>query len=195
MPEPFRILFVCTGNICRSPMAEGFARSRLEALDLSASMGVEVGSAGIAGFDGDRATVEAVLAMRDRGIDITGHRARSVTPALLEASDLVMTMEELQRRRVLALGARSPVCQLLKLGEAAGELLLEPDDGSSGRDARQRLSRLALAVAGIESDGAWKRPEHSYAVVDPIGMPFHEYERVADEMVGPIENILRVLLT
>jgi len=64
------ILVVCTGNICRSPMAQGLLRSELEARSIA---DVTVESAGISGWDGAAATPEAVEALGELGIDIATH--------------------------------------------------------------------------------------------------------------------------
>ena len=91
---PLRILFVCTGKLCRSPMAAGIARFVIDTVYPERSDGVEVASAGTAGLDGDPATGGAVMAMKMRGIDISDHRARTVTEGITASSDLVLTMEE-----------------------------------------------------------------------------------------------------
>ena len=80
-----RILFVCTGNTCRSPMAEAL---------FNAASGVKhfALSAGIAAFDGIPASENAVLAMKERGIDLSAHRSRPLTPELLKGVDRVCCM-------------------------------------------------------------------------------------------------------
>lgn len=84
--RPRRLLFVCYGNICRSPMAEALARRRL-------GPAAEVASAGI-GATGGPAAEEAVLIMRlVYGLDISGHVARPVGALDLRAFDLVVAMD------------------------------------------------------------------------------------------------------
>lgn len=81
-----RLLFVCYGNICRSPMAEGIARKRLGA-------GAEVASAGI-GAAGGPASEEAVLVMKlVYGMDISGHVARPVGAYDLRSFDAILAMD------------------------------------------------------------------------------------------------------
>jgi protein-tyrosine phosphatase len=96
-----RVLFVCTGNTCRSPMAAAALR---EALGPDAPR-VEVTSAGTAAWDGQPVT-EATLEVTARdGIDLSSHRSRRVTPALLRAADLVLVMERVHANAVQSLGA------------------------------------------------------------------------------------------
>ncbi len=101
------ILFVCTGNTCRSPMAEGIARRLLaerlgcrpEQLD---DKGVNVMSAGVAAMSGGRAAPEAVQTMASRGIDLSGHETQPLTEPLVRYADLVYVMTQSQRQAVVA---------------------------------------------------------------------------------------------
>ena len=80
------ILFVCTGNICRSPIAEGLLREILEA----AGSELEVASAGTYGADAEPASGHAIRVLADRGVDIGSHRSRPLTSDLVEEADLVV---------------------------------------------------------------------------------------------------------
>lgn len=86
------ILFVCTGNICRSPMAAG-----LLARHVGSEPGLNIQSAGIQGVDGKGAHPLALEEMRKRGVDLSDHRARTVSPDLLTKSDLILTMEQVHK--------------------------------------------------------------------------------------------------
>jgi protein-tyrosine phosphatase len=85
-----RILVVCVGNVCRSPMAAALLARRL----LDRAPGVVIESAGIAALVGRPADPIAVELMRARGLDIGGHRARQLTEPLALAADLVIAMEQ-----------------------------------------------------------------------------------------------------
>ncbi|HWK89059.1 MAG TPA: low molecular weight protein arginine phosphatase [Longimicrobium sp.] len=85
----FNILFVCTGNTCRSPLAEGIARRELERRGWSH---VRVASAGVAAPRGEAAAAPAVSVARGHGIDLGQHRTQPVTPGLLDWADLVLAM-------------------------------------------------------------------------------------------------------
>jgi protein-tyrosine phosphatase len=81
------VLFVCSGNICRSPMAEACLRRAL------AGESVAVASAGTLGIEGAPAAPEAVRALEEIGIDLSDHRSQGVTRDLLERASIVVTME------------------------------------------------------------------------------------------------------
>lgn len=88
-----RILAVCTGNICRSPMAELILRRALEEAGLAGS--VEVASAGTTSWEqGERIDPRAAAVLSARGIDSSDHRARQVTPEELRAADLVLALDD-----------------------------------------------------------------------------------------------------
>ena len=89
------VLFVCTANICRSPMAVGIFNKILEEKNPDGDWRVE--SAGTWGLDGEPAAAGSLAVMKNKGIDISEHRARSVSKDLLQAFDLILTMESGQK--------------------------------------------------------------------------------------------------
>ncbi len=104
------VLFVCTGNTCRSPLAEGLAKKLLsERLGCSPDelprRGVWVLSAGVSAHGGGAASEESVAVAAEFGIDLGGHQSRSVNPELLAAADDVIAMT---RGHAHALASRYP---------------------------------------------------------------------------------------
>lgn len=83
-----RVLFVCTGNTCRSPMAEGLFKKMIEG---SKSV-VSLGSAGVAAFDGDRMSPETQAELVERDAALDAFRSRSVTEAMLQEATHVFAM-------------------------------------------------------------------------------------------------------
>ena len=110
---PESVLFVCHGNICRSPYAEHAARRLLPA-DLQGRVRIES-----AGFFGPHrpSPPEALESARLRGVDLSPHRSRLMTNEMVAATDLVFVMEEEHRRRLLASFGR-PRGEVLILGES-----------------------------------------------------------------------------
>jgi tRNA threonylcarbamoyl adenosine modification protein (Sua5/YciO/YrdC/YwlC family) len=101
------VLFVCTGNTCRSPMAETiFKQLAAERLgcrpDELERAGVVVASAGIAAWGGAAASAGAVEAMRDCGADLSGHESQPVTDTLVRQADIIWTMTASHRAAIIA---------------------------------------------------------------------------------------------
>lgn len=133
-----RVLVICVGNICRSPMAEGLLREALPDCRLS--------SAGLGALVGHPADPIAIELMQARGVDIGGHRARQLHGAMMVESDLVLVMELNQQRHLekqypLARGKIFRVCESLKTDVA--------DPYRQGRGAFEEA--LGLIAQGVES--------------------------------------------
>src|SRR6266566_733489 len=81
------ILFVCTGNVCRSPMAEGIFRQAVKGRG-----DYRVLSAGLGAMEGQAPSIYAVQAVRELGIDISGQRSRMLTPDMVQQADYIFGM-------------------------------------------------------------------------------------------------------
>ena len=115
-----RLLFVCTGNTCRSAMAEAFARKVIIERGLS---DVDVASAGTSAWDGAPASDGALLVALERGIDISAHRAQTLTADAVRGADLILAMGPLHLERAKAL-------------DGSGRAYLLTDFASFGKSSR-----------------------------------------------------------
>ncbi|MEX2422165.1 MAG: low molecular weight phosphatase family protein [Actinomycetota bacterium] len=170
------ILAVCTGNVCRSPLAEGFLRVALDARSAGTSM--DVTSAGTMGWNGSGADPLSVGAGAERGIDISSHIARPTTTTGLRGAALIVGMApehvEIVTRQVPAAAATSfTLKELVRLLEA----LPPPGPGEPEALLVARVSHAdALRRSGFEGN------PHDEDVADPLGMPLEAFRAVAAEL-------------
>jgi len=99
--QPFRLLFVCTGNTCRSPMAEVIAQKKIEECGWN---NVEVRSAGIAAFDGDGASTGAQQAAEENGLNLNYHRATFLNKEMVTWADLILVMSRTHLEAIARFG-------------------------------------------------------------------------------------------
>lgn len=100
------ILFVCTGNTCRSPLAEALARRIARRRGLA---DVKISSAGTNAWESVPASDGALLVGMERDVDLTGHRARILTPEIVSEADLIFVMTPSHLDQVRQMGGRGKV--------------------------------------------------------------------------------------
>lgn len=141
-----KILFVCTGNTCRSSMAEAIARKLLEDRRREIK-DLEFRSAGVAACPGARASQGALAAMAERNIVLDRHRASRLTPAEVEGSTLILAMTLMHREYARS---RFPAAagKIFTLAEYAGERGDVPDPIGQPLEAyRQCAVRLEYFIS------------------------------------------------
>ncbi len=124
-PSAFRLLFICTGNTCRSPLAEAIARAEVSRRGWS---GLEIGSAGVAAFPGDGASDGSLRAAERHGLDLSSHAATRLTEGVAETADLLLGMSPGHVVRAIELGGegRSALISAFARNGASGDVLDGP---------------------------------------------------------------------
>lgn len=125
------VLFVCTGNTCRSPMAEGLFKNMLKD-----KKDITVLSAGTMTFGGMPAAKEAIEILQEENIDISEHCSQQLSEKLIDAADIILTMTDSHKRQILSIApdAESKTFALKKFDDDADDNSNIPDPIGMGKD-------------------------------------------------------------
>ncbi len=141
------LIFICTGNICRSPMAEYLMRRRL-----SARSPWQVSSAGLSTFNGQPASEQGIAVLAEQGIDMRLHRSRLLTRDLVDAASILVVMTSAHRDLLLGQyhDAREKVFLLRSFapGDRSGDI--EDPIGSSASVYRVTRDAIDDALPGLQ---------------------------------------------
>lgn len=170
------VLMVCTGNLCRSPMAEAVFRGAMQCRGCD----VTVSSVGTWAYDGNPAMPEAVEVVRARGLDLSAHSSRPLDASELARADVIVAMTSVHRREILDVDPG--IAHKIVLMKELTELALE---GDLPDVAERRLERL-LGAARPE----WRR---ALDLDDPIGKPVGAYERAVAQIELGVEVLAEAL--
>ena len=189
----FRLLIVCTGNVCRSPMAAQLLRGRLGMLE-----GVEIMSAGTEALVGEPMTAQAAAIARRLGAsvaDVSEHRARQLEPWMLREVDLVLALARSHRREILDLEPSTTrrtftVREFAHISRSESGIV-HGGAGTDGSDERLR-SGIARAAAFRGVVPPFARVEDA-DVVDPYRRSDAVYEESAAQIESAVDEVGRFL--
>lgn len=178
--EKFKVLFVCTGNSCRSPIAEGILKKMLKENKLD---NFEVGSAGTSSLDGAFPSLFAIEIAKSRDVDLTRHRSHQLNKQILKKADLILAMssEHLEHIRKMDEKALKKTCLL--------KIFPQHHPAFSSKTHTGHPSGENFSMTENEN----KSPDLSY-IKDPIGGSMNDYNQCFWEIEKEIRRIFPELI-
>jgi protein-tyrosine phosphatase len=174
------VLVVCTGNVCRSPVAEGLVRATLRGR--FGASAPTVASAGIAGWEGSRADPNSIAAAAEAGVDISSHRGRRLRARDAEDAALVIAMAREHVEAVVEL-APSASERTFTLKELVRLLEAAPSPGRHDGGPVELLADRVAAAASLRSSGFAGNPFDD-DIADPLGLPLEAFRAMTWEIGG-----------
>jgi protein-tyrosine phosphatase len=174
--DRFIVVFVCTGNRARSPLAEAFLSALVDPLAVSVS------SRGTLNLGQVPALPEAVIAGSARGVDLSGHRASTFGHGELARSDLVIGFEPFHLSAAVIDGGASRHCtfSILELGE-----IFERFDAGPRAAGGYDPADVVRKANGMRRGSLLSAP----TLADPLGLPQQQFDATADAIKALVETI------
>lgn len=182
------VLLVCTGNVCRSPLAEGLVRATL--VRRFGDAAPVVSSAGTAAWDGSPPMTESVEAGAELGVDISRQTARQLTSDMIERSDLLLGMGA-EHRTAVVRAVPDAASRTFEFKELVRLLETLPAADPAIEPGRALLERAAEAN-GLRRKGVRGQPgsgDRAEDFRDPLGMPLETFRSLAEEIFAWSERL------
>ncbi len=175
--KKMKVLFICTGNTCRSPMAEGIMADM--AKKTKSDIHIETVSAGIYTISNSGPSSNAVEVMKERNIDISGHSSKRVSEELISDVDLVLTMTASHKAQIYDIFAHIEP-KVYTLGEMAEEVMETDHESHFNTDKEEGLQ--------LEQELS------EYDISDPFGGSIQTYRECANQIESALKKVIKKLL-
>lgn len=193
----FHILFVCTGNVCRSPAAERLLRRDLDqsAGGIPGLSGINVSSVGTSALVGEPISPPMAALLTEAGADAEDFVARQITPEAVRTADLVLTMSSAHRRQTVTL-VPAAVQRTFVLGELEHMLgHVDPDEVSTVAGATASSGERLRATATLAKRYRTPGVDPGEDIVDPYGRSDAVYATSFSQIQTALEPLMRLAMT